>query len=82
MDPDTAEVKYAIYKNILSANRLERMRQFLSSERRPSLRATYLGDPRTATFRVGTAEPEGREGIMTTEFFGLLHRSMEPEEVR
>jgi len=82
VDPDTAEVKYAIYKNILSANRLERMRQFLSSERRPSLRATYLGDPRTATFRVGTAEPEGREGIMTTEFFGLLHRSMEPEEVR
>jgi hypothetical protein len=55
VDPDTAQVKYAIYKNILSPNRLERMRQFLSVDGRPSLRATYLGDPRRAQVQAETA---------------------------
>jgi len=82
VDPDSAQVKYAIYKNILNANRLERMRGFLNSDGRPSLRATYLGDPRKARFRMETAEPGDRTRQMSREFFGLLHRSIEPEEVR
>ena len=82
VNPDTAQVKYAIYKNILSPNRLERMRNFLSEVRQPSLRVTYLGDPRTAPFRAEIAGGKDQEGVMRTEFFGLLHRSLEPEEVR
>jgi hypothetical protein len=82
VDPETAEVKYAICKNILNERRLEHTRLFLTSDLRPSLRATYLGDPRRTLFQMKTAEPEDRDKHMRIEFFGLLPWSSESEEVR
>jgi hypothetical protein len=81
VNPETAKVKYAIYKNILNEDRLNRMRNFIDSDLQPSLRATYLGDPRKAFFQMETADREEREEQMAREYFGLLHRSMEAEEV-
>jgi hypothetical protein len=81
VNPASAKVKYAIYKNILSEDRLNRMRDFIDSDLKPSLRATYLGDPRKAFFQMETADLEDREEQMAREYFGLLHRSMEAEEV-
>jgi hypothetical protein len=81
VDPETARVKYAIYKSILSENRLKRIRDFLNTDSKPSLRATYLGDPRKSFYQMVTADPADREKQMGMEFFGMLHRSMEPEEV-
>jgi len=81
VDPDTAIVRYSIYKNILNDIRLERMRRFLTQAGDPSLRATYLGDPRLAYFKMVTSDPADRERSLGLEAFGLLHRSSEPEEV-
>jgi hypothetical protein len=68
LDPDTAKVKYCIYKRIRSKNRLDRMREFLTGGEGQSLRATYFGDPRKVYFQRALnnrpAEP-----------FALLHRS-------
>ncbi len=62
VDPVTSRVRYCIYKNILSANRLERQRQFLmggSGGTSDSLRAIYFRD-------AAQKEP-----------FAFLHRSVE-----
>ncbi len=45
VDLETARVRYCIYKDISSQNRIERMRNYLQSGSGPSLQATYLGDP-------------------------------------
>ena len=45
------------------------------------VRATYLGDPRLAYFKMVTSDPADRERSLGLEAFGLLHRSSEPEEV-
>lgn len=71
----------SIYKNILNDIRLERMRRFLTQAGDPSLRATYLGDPRQAYFKMVTSDPADRDRSLGLEAFGLLHRSSEPEEV-
>lgn len=79
VDPDTARVRYCIYKRILSKNRLDRMREFLTGEERPSLRATYFGEPQRAYFQRITG---GREDLeRDVEPFALLHSSFEQEEV-
>jgi len=44
VDPNNAEVRYCIQKNIRSESRLERVRRYLTMEETPSLRATYFGD--------------------------------------
>lgn len=77
IDPDTAEVRYCIFKRIGSKNRLDRMREFLTGDVSPSLRATYFGDPRQSYFKSLAARRRGLEG----EPFALLHRSFEQEEV-
>jgi hypothetical protein len=79
---ETAKVRYMIYKNIRSANRLERMRRYLTQDRAPSLRATYLGDPCQSYFRLAAAPEYAEKGRLGLESFGLLHRSMEAKEVR
>jgi hypothetical protein len=81
VNPETARVKYAVYKNILNEDRLNRTRDFINSDLKPSLRATYLGDPRKAFFQMVTADREDREKQMAREYFGLLHRSTAAEEV-
>jgi len=77
IDPDTTEVRYCIYKRILSKNRLDRMRKFLLGDMSPSLRATYFSDPRKAYFQRITARRRGLEEELAVEPFALLHRSFE-----
>ncbi len=81
VDLETAKVRYAISKNIRSEARLERTRRFLTQEA-ASLRATYLGDPRQSYFRMATAPAGALQGKLGLEFFGMLHRDLEPQEVR
>ncbi len=81
VDLETAKVRYAISKNIRSEARLERTRRFLTQEA-ASLRATYLGDPRQSYFRMATAPGGALQGKLGLEFFGMLHRDLEPQEVR
>jgi hypothetical protein len=80
IDPETAHVRYCIYKRIRSKNRLDRMRRFLVGDASPSLRTTYLGDPRRTYFARLTARHRDLEGS-EVEAFALLHRSGDGEEV-
>ncbi len=75
LDPDCGGVRYCIYKNILSQNRLAGMRAFLNGDDVPSLRATYFGDLPRAQYRAIVSGIEGRQGRATYEPFALLHRS-------
>jgi len=79
IDPETAKVRYCIYKRILSKNRMDRMRRFLLGDESPSLRATYFDDPRKAYFQRLTAPRRGLEEP-AVEPFALLHSSFEREE--
>jgi hypothetical protein len=82
IDPDTAEVRYSVYKKIRSQDRLERMRRFLTGDVSPSLSATYFGDPHKTYFRQLTDQRPGDwEDGPAMEPFALLHRSFEQEEV-
>lgn len=74
VDPQKVEVRYCIYKRMDSENRLRRLRDYLTSEEVPSLRATYFGDPRHEYYRNHIrAQLEGRESSF--ESFAFLHRS-------
>lgn len=81
IDPDTAKVRYCIYKRITSDNRLNRMRKFLTEYERPSLHSTYFGDSRKKYFKRLTSQRKGLEEEIELEPFALLHRSYEQEEV-
>jgi hypothetical protein len=72
VDPRTAEVRYCIYKDILSKNRLDRMREYLIKGSVPSLRAAYYGNPGQEYYRQHIAQETGRGGGI--EPFALLHR--------
>jgi hypothetical protein len=82
IDPDTAEVRYCIYKIIMNENRLKRMREFLTGDESPSLRATYFGDPRKNHYRQLVAGSSRGKEQMALEPFALLHRSFESKEVQ
>ncbi|MEZ5302365.1 MAG: hypothetical protein R3F11_17290 [Verrucomicrobiales bacterium] len=45
LDLETFEIRYAIYKNILSERRIERQRKFMSGESGTSLAELYFGKP-------------------------------------
>jgi hypothetical protein len=81
VDPDTAKVRYCIYKDIHDENRLERTRAFLTGEKSPSLRATYFGDPRRTYFQRLTGSLGEEKARLGMEPFAMLHRSYEGEEV-
>jgi hypothetical protein len=51
VDPETALVRYCIYKHIMSNNRIARMQQYLNSNSDTSSRTIYMGDPRINYFR-------------------------------
>jgi hypothetical protein len=82
VDLETAKVRYSIFKDIRSEHRLARMRRFLTRDGAPSLRVTYLGDPRQSYFRMATGPGGAGQSRLGMESFGLLHRSIELEEVR
>ena len=64
IDPASGRVRYAINKHILSENRLNRQRAFLTGSNRNdrSLRATYFGD--------------GMPGVPEKERFAILHQPL------
>jgi hypothetical protein len=74
VDPATAFVRYCIYKDILSQNRLDRIRKFLMNGAGSSLRATYFGDPYLRHIN------RWREEKQVLEPFAFLHRWTELEE--
>ena len=81
VDPETAQVRYCIYKRIMSQSRIDRTRQHLGGDQEPSLRATYLGDPRGQYFQrlISGMRDQSEEALV--EPFALLHRSFGTEEV-
>ncbi len=79
-NPDTARVRYCIFKRIASQNRLERMRSYLAGDDRSAAQATYLGDPPRQFFQRLTAPWTAAGGQPAVEPFALLHRFMELEE--
>jgi hypothetical protein len=80
VDPETARVRYCIYKDIQSSGRLERTRDYLAGHADPSLRATVFGDPRQTYYRQLVRNEADLEGGQM-EPFALLHRSFDDKEV-
>jgi hypothetical protein len=79
IDSHDGTVRYCIYKRLNSDNRLNRMREYLTGNDSPSLRATYFGDPHCEYYRSNNkAAAEKKQS--TFEPFAFLHRSSEIEE--
>jgi hypothetical protein len=74
VDLETARVRYCIYKDISSPNRIERMRNYLQNGSGPSLQATYLGDPDKGFSHFNSAQGSRLEPIAS------LHRTLRAEE--
>lgn len=87
VDIETAEVKYCVYKRVLSDNRLNRMREYLQSDASPGLRLGYYGSAAQTYYRdlspMYGEEPTKKklEKVLTVEPFAMLHRSYSGEEV-
>jgi len=78
VDPAQVKVRYCIYKDITSENRLNRMRTYLQEGAAPSLQVTYFGNPLLEHFRKYTqGETEGDSHF---EPFALLHRGNDEQE--
>lgn len=78
IDPGTADVRYCVYKDITSSNRLDKMRKFLNSGAGPALNMTYFGDARREHFKRWMSGDSDRGVGM--EPFALLHRNNSHEE--
>jgi hypothetical protein len=74
VDLETARVRYCIYKDLSSQNRIERMRKYLQSGSGPSLQATYLGDPGKEFSHFNGEQGSRSEPIAS------LHRTLRAEE--
>ena len=74
VDLETARVRYCIYKDLSSQNRIERMRKYLQSGSGPSLQATYLGDPGKEFSHFNGEQGSRLEPIAS------LHRTLRAEE--
>jgi hypothetical protein len=81
IDPDTARVRYCIYKRIRSENRLNRIREFLTGDITPSASITYFNDLKKVYFQKVIDGNWRSDGGLVFEPFALLHRSTECEEV-
>lgn len=80
IDPVEPKVRYCIYKRILSENRLDRMRRYLTGRPTPSLRATYLGEPQAVYFQGLVRGMHPRDHEAAVEPLALLHRSFDAQE--
>ena len=74
VDLETARVRYCIYKDLSSQNRIEWMRKYLQNGSGSSLQATYLGDPGKEFSYFN-----GEEGL-SLEPIASLHRTLRGEE--
>jgi len=79
IEPQASEIRYCIYKS-MREDRMQSMREYLTGEEGPSMRATYFGDPRREYYRNHIkANRERRES--SYESFSFLHRSEPGKEV-
>jgi len=78
VDPSTGQVRYCVYKNITSENRLNRMRVLLREGVTPSLYVTYFGNPYLEHYRniIRGSSPD-TSGV---ELFRILHQPCECQE--
>jgi len=85
VDLKTANVRYCIYKRVLSKSRLDRMRSYLLSGEGLSLHATYFGSPQRNYFKMSIErslqKSEEEKERFQVEPFRLLHRSPMKEEI-
>jgi hypothetical protein len=81
VDPDTADVRYCVFKRIRSKARMDRMRRYLLGQEGPPVRATYFGDARQVFFQQLAAQAGERASGLAAEPLALLHRSFDVEEV-
>jgi hypothetical protein len=80
INPESGEVRYCIYKRILSQNRLERMRKFLTGGEDPSLAANYFGNPYKTYFKDFATHRDDSQVDRRGEPFRILHHAFESEE--
>ncbi len=73
IDSGSGNVRYCIYKDVMSPNRLVRTRELLKGAMAPSLHTMYYGDPYQNYFRE-VVRTRGKEAVHF-EPFALLHRS-------
>jgi hypothetical protein len=78
IDAQENEIRYCVYKTT-SDERLKRLREYLTGNESPSLRATYFGDPRREYYRNHVATKFGGKAA-EYESFSFLHRSHTSEE--
>jgi len=78
VDPSTGQVRYCVYKNITSENRLNRMRILLREGVTPSLYVTYFGNPYLEHYRniIRGSSPD----TSAVELFRILHQPCECQE--
>jgi len=74
VDQRTAQVRYCVYKNVMSQNRLNRIRKYLSGFSSPTLATTYFGSRRKETLKELTSPKRGSQNYLSNEPFKLLHR--------
>jgi hypothetical protein len=79
IDLENAEVKYCIYKNILSENRLNRMRRYLNMAYASAV-SPYIGDPRRTYYNSLTDPTRLEKADLDVEPFWLSHRSFKSLE--
>ena len=80
VDMEKAEVRYCIYKRILSENRLSRMREYVAGEGGMNLYSDYQGSPHSTFYRRINEMVQKDMDINLLEPFAILHRSYTPRE--
>ncbi len=78
VDPVEGNVRYCIYKDIMSENRLKRMRKFLQDSFEGSLYATYFGNPYEEYYLQRTRkEKAGEPPVKLFSLLNQLHHEKE-----
>ena len=78
VDPESGDVRYCIYKDIMSENRLNRMRDYLGNSFTGSLYATYFGNSFLEYYRSRIQKTKSNE--RGTGLYALLHRMHHAKE--
>jgi hypothetical protein len=80
IDQQTAKVRYCVYKNVMSQNRLNRIRRYLAGITDPTLATTYFGSRRREILKELTSPARVSKKYFGREPFNLLHRAFEEKE--
>jgi hypothetical protein len=78
VDPESGNVRYCIYKDIMSENRLKRMRDFIRNSFEGSLYVTYFGNPYLEYYRQRIRKRKAGEPAV--KLFALLNQLYHEKE--